>query len=67
MAARKIVDIARFRARREAAGLTQDELAKRAGVTRAAISHLETGKRTKPRHETVVAIDRALTKRSNAA
>lgn len=34
---------ARFRAARDAAGLTQSQLAKRAGITRSAISQWETG------------------------
>jgi DNA-binding XRE family transcriptional regulator len=63
------VDIAREVVRRRiAAGMTQQELAKRVGIRAETISRLEAGKHL-PRIETMERIDRALpalkTKRSN--
>lgn len=49
----------RLRELREAAGLTQPQLAERAGMTRDGISHLEQGRR-KPSWETVLALCAAL-------
>jgi transcriptional regulator with XRE-family HTH domain len=49
----------RLRALREAAGLTQTELGKKAGVSQNAISNLEAGKR-QPQWAVVVKLARAL-------
>jgi transcriptional regulator with XRE-family HTH domain len=48
------------KAKREAAGLTQDGLASRAGLSRPAIEHLEGGTRTDPRVSTIVRLSRGL-------
>ncbi|MEV6288822.1 helix-turn-helix domain-containing protein [Kribbella sp. NPDC051770] len=45
---------------RRAAGLTQEALAERAGVSREAIAALESGRRTRPRPETVAMLTQAL-------
>lgn len=45
---------------RMAAGLTQEELAERAGVSARAISALETGERRAPRKDTVALLAKAL-------
>ncbi|HEU0236162.1 MAG TPA: LuxR C-terminal-related transcriptional regulator [Candidatus Limnocylindrales bacterium] len=49
-----------LRRRRDAAGLTQDELAERAGLTAKAISALERGERRRPYPATIRAISDAL-------
>src|SRR5690349_11322316 len=49
----------RLRELREGAGLTQAELAERAGLTREGVAQLETGRR-KPAWETVLALCEAL-------
>jgi transcriptional regulator with XRE-family HTH domain len=49
----------RLRELREGAGLTQTELAGRAGLTREGVAQLETGRR-KPAWETVLALCQAL-------
>jgi transcriptional regulator with XRE-family HTH domain len=49
----------RLRELREAAGLTQGELAERAGLTRVGVAQLEVGRR-KPAWETVLALCDAL-------
>lgn len=51
---------ARLRALRTRAGLTQLQLATRAGLTPAAVGHIETGARTRPAAETVARLARAL-------
>src|SRR5215208_555685 len=51
---------ARLRQLREAAGLTQEELARRAGLTRNAISALERGERRRPYPHTVRTLADAL-------
>ncbi|HEU0101213.1 MAG TPA: helix-turn-helix domain-containing protein [Mycobacteriales bacterium] len=51
---------ARLRALREAAGLTQEELAERAGLTSYAVSALERGRRRRPYPHTVRALAQAL-------
>lgn len=45
---------------REAAGLTQFELAVKSGVTPATIGHIETGHVASPRHDTAARIATAL-------
>lgn len=45
---------------RQARGISQSALAKRAGLTRAAVSHLEAGTRTRPMADTVARLARAL-------
>ena len=50
----------RLRALRQAAGLTQEELAERAGLTAHAVSALERGTRTRPHPHTVRSLARAL-------
>ncbi len=50
----------RLRALRQAAGLTQEELAERAGVTAHAVSALERGTRTRPHPHTLRSLARAL-------
>lgn len=50
----------RLRALREAAGLTIQQLAERAGISRQAVQHIETGKRTNPSIETMRSICKAL-------
>lgn len=45
---------------RQIAGLTQSELAKRAGVDTALICRLEKGRRRRPSYESIVRIARAL-------
>lgn len=49
-----------LRAARELAGLTQSELARRAGLKTSAIFDLENGRVKRPSHEAVVLIVRAL-------
>ncbi|HVA90900.1 MAG TPA: helix-turn-helix domain-containing protein, partial [Chloroflexota bacterium] len=49
-----------LRAHRVAAGLSQEALAERSGLSLQAISHLERGGRRGPRHETVFALAHAL-------
>jgi transcriptional regulator with XRE-family HTH domain len=49
----------RLKELREAAGLTQPELAERAGLTKAGVANLEQG-RTRPHWDTVVALCLAL-------
>ena len=49
----------RIRERREAAGLTQTELATRAGIGRVTLTRIEQGEHS-PRTETLTAIARAL-------
>jgi transcriptional regulator with XRE-family HTH domain len=56
---------ARLRALREQAGLTQKELADRAGLVKSAIGHLEQGLR-EPTWGTVLALGKALGVRSTA-
>ena len=51
---------ARLRQLREAAGLTQEELARRAGLTRNAVSALERGERRRPYPHTVRSLADAL-------
>ena len=51
---------ARLRRLREAAGLTQEELAERAGLSRNAISSLERGERKRPYPHTVRSLAEAL-------
>ena len=46
--------------RRAAVGMSQAELADRAGVTQATISIIESGKRANPSWDTIVGIARAL-------
>ena len=50
----------RLRALRQAAGLTQEELAERAGLTAHAVSALERGTRTRPHPHTLRSLARAL-------
>lgn len=45
---------------RDIAGLTQQELANRSGLTQTTIYDLESGRNKKPSHETVVRVVRAL-------
>lgn len=49
-----------LREARELAGLSQSELARRAGLKTSAIFDLESGRVKRPSHETVVLIVRAL-------
>ncbi len=49
-----------FRALREKKGLTQDELARRVGVTKAYISLLESGARTNPSLDVLRRLAKAL-------
>lgn len=49
-----------LRAARDLAGLSQSELARRAGLKTSAIFDLEAGRVRRPAHETVVRIVRAL-------
>jgi transcriptional regulator with XRE-family HTH domain len=49
-----------FRALREKKGLTQDELARRVGVTKAYISLLESGTRTNPSLDVLRRLAKAL-------
>lgn len=49
-----------LKASREAAGLTQTELARKAGLTQSAISEIESGKRRRPSWETIHKIQTAL-------
>jgi transcriptional regulator with XRE-family HTH domain len=50
----------RLKELREAAGLTQTQLAERAGLTKATVSRLEQGLRKEPSWQTVLALSRAL-------
>lgn len=49
-----------LRSARELCGLTQSELARRAGLNTSAVFDLERGRSRRPSHETVVKIIRAL-------
>jgi DNA-binding XRE family transcriptional regulator len=49
----------RIRSHREAAGMTQEQLASRAGIGRVTLVHIEKGGQS-PRYETLVALSRAL-------
>ena len=52
----------RLRTLRESAGLTIQQFAERAGITRQAVHHIETGKRLNPSIDTMRAICKALNK-----
>ena len=52
----------RLRTLRESAGLSIQQLAERAGISRQAVQHLETGKRTNPAIDTVRKLAKALGK-----
>ena len=54
-----VVRLARLRAWRERRALTQEELAKKAGITRVALSRIETGA-AEPHPRTTRALARAL-------
>lgn len=50
----------RFKQQREALGLTQTEVAKRAGVSQVSISELESGKATNPSWDLLASVAHAL-------
>ncbi len=54
-----LVKLTRLRVRREAAGLTQDQLAELVGISRQSLGKLERGD-TEPRPSTIVRLARAL-------
>ena len=58
MSPRKLATV--IRKLREARGLTQEELAKRAGIKRPYVSHLESGVRKNPSLPTLKKLARAL-------
>lgn len=51
---------ARLRQLRERSGLTQEQLASRAGLHKMAVAKIETGQREWPRTDTALALARAL-------
>lgn len=55
----------RLKQRREACGLTQQELAKRSGTTQATIARIESGETLSPRTSNLVALARALSTSSD--
>lgn len=55
----------RLKQRREACGLTQQELAKRSDTTQATIARIESGETTSPRTRLLVALARALSTTSD--
>lgn len=55
-----------FRQLRETTGLTADQVAKAAGVTRAAINNIEGGRVRSPRYDTIARLARALSMTTDA-